>query len=189
MGVQARSLGGEVRIDGGLTSVPNASPSLTARAAPPQVLRLQGTATSEGLRQAQELGFAARLAQHANGSATYSAILGVRSGVPESLVNNNLVGMALTLPAPFAKAADAALPVRLETAAVRATPLVPGADVWFVPRTSFSSKWAKRSALLMCAMFPGADARALRGAIAVGLAGDEIAPLPSEGVQATCGQH
>jgi uncharacterized protein (TIGR02099 family) len=182
-GAQARSLGGDVRIDGGLTALAPALPPLTAKAPPPQMLRLQGTATSDGLRQAQELGFGARLAQHANGSATYSATLGIRGGVPELSVNSNLVGMALTLPAPFAKTADTALPVRLETAAVR-TSLVPGADGVVRAQDQLQLEVGKAVSITYVRDVSGTDARALRGAIAVGLAGDEIAPLPSDGVQA-----
>ena len=183
VGAQARSLGGDVRIDGGLTSWAPASPAAAAKASPPQVLRLQGTATSDGLRQAAELGFGARLAQHANGSAAYTATLGVRGGVPELSVTSNLVGMALTLPAPFAKAADVALPVRLETAAVRAS-LVPGADGVLRAQDQLQFDVGKVVSITYVRDVSGVDARALRGSIAVGLAGDEIAPLPAEGVQA-----
>jgi uncharacterized protein (TIGR02099 family) len=183
VGAQARSLGGDVRIDGGLTSWVPASPSVTAKASPPQVLRLQGTATSDGLRQAQELGFGARLAQHASGSATYSATLGVRGGVPELSVTSNLVGMALTLPAPFAKGADVALPMRLETAALRSS-LVPGADGVVRAQDQLQFDVGKTVSITYVRDVSGVDARVLRGAIAVGLVGDEIAPLPAEGVQA-----
>jgi uncharacterized protein (TIGR02099 family) len=183
VGAQARSLGGDVRIDGGLTSWAPASSSVTSKASPPQVLRLQGTATSDGLRQAAELGFGSRLAQHASGSATYTATLGVRGGVPELSVNSNLVGMALTLPAPFAKAADVALPVRLETAAVRAS-LVPGTDGMVRAQDQLQFDVGKTVSITYLRDVSGVDARALRGSIAVGLTGDEIAPLPSEGVQA-----
>ncbi|MEO7104948.1 MAG: DUF3971 domain-containing protein, partial [Rhodoferax sp.] len=74
-GAQARALGGDVRIDGGLGGKTTA----------PQQLRLQGTATAEGLRQARELGFAARLATYATGTAAYTAALGFKAGIPELL--------------------------------------------------------------------------------------------------------
>ncbi len=183
VGAQARSLGGDVRIDGGLTSAQTGLPLAGAKPAAPQVLRLQGTATSEGLRQAQELGFAARLAQYANGSATYSATLGVRGGVPELLVSSNLVGMALTLPAPFAKAADGPLPLRLETTAVRAS-LVAGSDGVVRAQDQLQFEVGKAVSITYVRDVSGNDARALRGAIAVGLAADETTPMPAEGVQA-----
>jgi uncharacterized protein (TIGR02099 family) len=182
-GVQARSLGGDVRIDGGLTSAPQGQPVVAGKTAPPQVLRLQGNASAEGLRQAVELGFAARLAQYANGSAAYSATLGVRGGIPELSVNSNLVGMALTLPAPFAKAADVALPLRLETVAVRAS-LVAGADGVVRAQDQLQFEVGKAVNIAYVRDVSGADARVLRGAIGVGLAADEVAPLPADGVQA-----
>jgi uncharacterized protein (TIGR02099 family) len=182
-GVQARSLGGDVRIDGGLTSTPQSQPTVAGKIAPPQVLRLQGTATAEGLRQAAELGFAARLAQYANGSAAYSATLGVRGAVPELLVNSNLVGMALTLPPPFAKAADVPLPLRLETTAVRAS-LMAGADGVVHAQDQLQFEVGKAVNIAYVRDVSGADARVLRGAIGVGLAADEVAPMPADGVQA-----
>ena len=75
--------------------------------------------SAEGLRQARELGFVSRLAQHASGSAAYTAALGFRRGEPELLVTSNLQGLGLNLPAPFSKSAEAALPFRLETALLR----------------------------------------------------------------------
>ena len=182
VGAQARSLGGDVRIDGGLTSTP-AGQLAAGKTAVPQTLRLQGTATAEGLRQARELGFAARLAQYASGSTAYSATLGVRGGVPELLVNSNLVGMALTLPAPFAKAADVPLPLRLETAAVRAS-LVAGSDGVVRAQDQLQFDVGKAVGITYVRDVSGPDARVLRGSIAVGLAADETTPLPSDSVQA-----
>ena len=182
-GVQARSLGGDVRIDGGLTSVVQGQPVVSGKTAAPQTLRLQGTATAEGLRQARELGFAARLAQYADGSTAYNATLGVRGGVPELAVNSNLIGMALTLPAPFAKAADAPLPVRLETAVVRAS-MVTAADGVVQMQDQLQFEVGKAVNITYVRDVSGSDARVLRGAIGVGLAADEVAPLPVDGVQA-----
>jgi uncharacterized protein YhdP len=184
MGVQARTLGGDVRIDGGMTSAPTPTgPSAANRAAAPQTLRLQGTATAEGLRQAPELGFAARLAHYASGSAAYSASLGVRAGVPELSVNSNLVGMALTLPAPFTKVADVPLPLRLETAAVPAS-LVAASDGAVHAQDQLQFDVGKAVSIVYVRDVSKTDARVLRGAIAVGLAADETAPLPADGVQA-----
>ena len=92
---QARALGGDVRIDGGLNVGAKAASS---------TLRIQGSASAEGLRAATELGVVTRLAQYATGTATFAATVGLRGGTPEVLVTSNLVGMALALPAPMAKA-------------------------------------------------------------------------------------
>ncbi len=182
-GAQAKALGGDVRIEGGFGSAGSAHPMAGNKAPAPQVLRMQGTATSEGLRQARELGFAAGLAQYANGSAAYTANLGIRSGVAELLINTNLVGMALNLPAPFAKSADAALPLQLETAAVKAS-LVAGNDGVVHVQDQLQLDVGKLASIVFVRDVSGAEAKVLRGAIAVGLAADESAPMPTEGVVA-----
>ena len=110
--VQARLFGGDMTLAGG-TVVPAAS------GAPGIVLRAQGSLSAQAMRQAKELGFVAGMAQHATGSAGYSAVLGFRQGTPELLVTSNLVGLALNLPAPMGKTAEAALPFRLETTVPR----------------------------------------------------------------------
>ena len=185
-GGQARALGGDMRIEGGLSVArATAATSVSATAATravPLVLRMQGTATAEGLRQAKELGFAARLAESASGSAAYTGVLGLRGGVTELQINSNLVGLALNLPAPFAKTAEALLPLRLETTAVRS------------PQQSASGLSYTQDQLLLevgrLAHFvyvrdvTGPEPRVLRGAIGVGLDTGESAPLPADGVVA-----
>ena len=53
VGTQARALGGDVRVEGGSRAV-SAGPAGSAEAT--VVVRAQGTATAEGLRQAQGAG-------------------------------------------------------------------------------------------------------------------------------------
>jgi uncharacterized protein (TIGR02099 family) len=169
---QARALGGDVRLEGAM----NFGNSALARSTP-GTLRLAGVATAEGLRQASELGAAARLAQFSSGSAAYSAALAIKSGVPELLITSNLVGLALNLPAPFAKAADVALPLRLESGLVRAS--LPASarlqDQWQL-------ELGKLANLVYVRDIAGPEPRVLRGAIGVGLA--EPLALPSDGVVA-----
>ena len=98
-GVQARALGGDVRIEGGLRSTPAQPPSVQ--------LRVQGTASAEGLQQARELGLLSELARRASGSAPYTLGLTVRRGVAEIALATSLQGLALNLPAPLTKPADA----------------------------------------------------------------------------------
>ncbi len=176
-GMQARALGGDVRIDGGLSAL--ASGAGIGSKSVPATLRLQGSATAEGLRQARELGFAARMALYASGSAAYTATLGVRSGIPELQITSSLSGMALSLPAPFTKAADAVLPVRLETQVVRSS-LLPGAHL----QDQLQFDAGRLASVVFVRDVSGAQAHVLRGAIGVGLASDEAAPLPAEGVVA-----
>ena len=175
-GMQGRALGGDVRLDGGLSTL---APGAAGAKPVPNTLRLQGSATAEGLRQARELGFAARLAQYASGTAAYTASLGVRSGIPELQINSALIGMALNLPAPFAKTAEAALPVRLETQVVRSA-LSPGARL----QDQLQLDIGRLASIVYVRDVSGAEARVLRGAIGVGLAADEASPLPAEGVVA-----
>jgi uncharacterized protein (TIGR02099 family) len=168
-GVQARTLGGDVRMDGGLSTTAKAGTS---------VLRLQGSASAEGLRAATELGFVTRLAQYATGTATYSATMGLRSA-PELLVSSNLVGMSLAMPAPLAKAADTALPLRLETTTVRSA-----AQGGAALQDRLQLDLGKVAHVTYVRDLTGAEPRVLRGSIGIGLADDENAPLPDEGVVA-----
>ena len=182
-GAQAKALGGDVRIDGGLSSPGAAHPVAGNKSPAPQVMRLQGTATAEGLLLARELGFAARLAQYATGSAAYAATLGFRSGIAELAVSSNLVGMALNLPAPFTKSADAALPLQLETSAVKAS-LGSTTDGVAHTQDQLQLDVGKLASIAFVRDVSGPEARVLRGAIAVGLTADEFAPMPTEGVAA-----
>ncbi len=182
-GAQARALGGDVRIDGGMGGQGAGNPVAGSKTPATTQLRLQGTATAEGLRQARELGFAARLAAYGNGTAAYTATLGFRGGIPELLINSNLVGMALNLPAPFAKTAEAPLPLRVETSAVRAS-LAVGSDGTVHAQDQLQLDVGKLVSVVYVRDVSGPEARVLRGALAVGLAADESAPLPAEGVVA-----
>jgi uncharacterized protein (TIGR02099 family) len=174
-GGQARVLGGDVRIDGGLSLAGNGLASRTSST----VLRLQGTATADGLRQSRELGAVARLGQFANGAAPYSAVIGLRSGVPELVVTSSLTGMGLTLPAPFAKAADATLPLRFETSVVRSSMAV-GARL----QDQIQIDLGRMASAVYVRDISAPESKVLRGSIAVGLAVDESAPMPVDGVVA-----
>ena len=174
-GGQVRALGGEAKIDGVIGSVLSGiKPSL-------QGLRIQGTATVDGLRQARELGLVARLAQYGSGGASYSAILGARGLVSELSVTSNLVGMALALPAPFNKVADAALPFRMESV-MMSNDLPLEATGKVRERDQLKLDIGRIASLVYQRDVSGAEPRVLRGSIAVGLAPDESAPLPEEGV-------
>ena len=169
-GVTARSLGGDVRIDGGLSSNAKATSN---------VLHIQGLASAEGLRQAREMGAITALAQHASGSAAYSATLGLRYGQPELLVTSNLVGLSLNLPAPFAKAAEVALPLRFETQMLRTSAASAGKV-----QELMQFEWGKQLNVQYLRDLSGSEPQVLRGSIALGLASDEFAPMPDDGVVA-----
>ena len=180
-GGQARMLGGDVRLEGGSVA---ASPA-GGRQPGSTVLRALGTVTAEGLRQASELGYGARLAQFASGSTAYSAVLTFRGAVPELAISSNLQGLALSLPAPLNKSAEAALPIRFETSSVNppnATGVSSGTAPAALQRLLLDV--GRVGSLTYIRDVSQPEPRVLRGAIAVGLSPDESAPLPEEGVAA-----
>ena len=184
-GGQARMLGGEVRFEGG-SAPPPAGASTVARAPHtlfPIAIRMGGTASAEGLRLARELGFVARLAQHASGSAAYTAALVFRSAEPELLVTSNLQGLALTLPAPLNKSAEAVLPLRVETALVRES-LLPVAGGAVRLKDQLTLDVGRLASIVYFRDLSGPEPRVIRGSIGVGLVAQESAPLPDEGVVA-----
>jgi uncharacterized protein (TIGR02099 family) len=172
-GVQARALGGDVRLDGG-TRVP--APNAPE---PASVVRIQGTATAEGLRQARELGTVARLARQASGSTAYAATVGLRPGGVDVLVTSSLQGMALSLPAPLAKAADAALPLRFEIARQAAAGVGTARA-----QDRLSLELGRLAFATYVRDVSGPEPRVLRGALGVDLGPGESAPLPEQGVYA-----
>jgi uncharacterized protein (TIGR02099 family) len=173
-GAQARLLGGDVRIDGGTRPLASATGPKTSVA-----FRAQGTVTADGLRQATELGLAPGVAAHLSGSTAYNATLGFRQGVPEVMVSSSLQGMALNLPAPLAKAAETALPLRFENQLVAAS-MESGQKL----QDQLSLSIGRVAAVSYLRDLSGSDARVLRGSIAVGLEAGESAPAPPAGVGA-----
>lgn len=172
-GVQARALGGDVRLEGGTRPGGPGEPATIVQ------LRGQGTVTAEGLRQAHELGFVSRLARDFSGSAGYNLALAFRRGAPEVQVTSNLQGMAVNLPAPLNKAAESVLPLRYETALTRES-LVPGAraqEVLAVDLGRIASVQYLRD-------LSGPEPQVVRGTVAVGLAPGEGVTLPEAGVMA-----
>jgi len=91
------------------------------------VVEGRGTATVAALGTSFDSGPMRRLAMHAQGSLRYSGTLALGGPAPVLDVRSDLVGVALTLPPPLAKPADAALPLRL----VHRTPAA-GPDEWAV---------------------------------------------------------
>ena len=172
-GVQAGMLGGDVRLDGGLVL---ATEGPLRNRSVPTTIRATGVASAEGLRQASELGFVTRLARQASGNAAYTATLGWRRGVPLLQVNTNLQGVALNLPAPLSKTAEAILPVRLETA------LSEEASAALQDRLTLSV--GNLVQVVYERDISQQPPRVLRGAMGVGLDSQESAVLPSQGVSA-----
>jgi len=177
VGTQARALGGEVRVEGGSRAV-SAGPAGSSE--PTVVIRAQGTATAEGLRQAGELGFLSRMARDASGGAAYNVNLSFRRGTPEIAVSTNLQGLALNLPPPLAKPAEALLPVRYENALVRESLAATAPHL----QDQLTVEIGRLASVAYVRDLSGSEPRVIRGGIAVGLAAGESAPLPEHGVMA-----
>ena len=174
-GVQARALGGDIRLEGGSHTV------ATGSSEPSVTLRAQGTASADGLRQARELGFASRIARDASGSASYNASVTLRRGVPEFTVTSSLQGLALNLPPPLNKTADQALPLRYENTLVRES-LTTGSPARL--QDQFALELGRVASIAYVRDLSGPEPRVVRGGIGVGLAAGESAPLPEQGVMA-----
>lgn len=173
-GAQARLLGGDVRIDGGTRA-----PTLPADNKTAVAFKAQGTLTAEGLRQAKDLGLVSRMAEHASGSTAYTASVLFRRGVPEVTVSSSLQGMALNLPAPLIKTADATLPLRFENA------LLPGAlNPGQALQDQLSVSLGRVASINYVRDLSGPEARVIRGGIGVGLDAGETVPAPETGVGA-----
>ena len=173
VGMQARALGGDVRLEGGArANPPPGEPAVTVRA--------QGTLTAEGLRQARELGFVSRLARDFAGSTSYTLALGFRGSRADVSVTSSLQGLALNLPAPLAKPADAVLPLRFDNALTRESTL-PGAQRQL---DVLSLELGRLGSVAYVRDVTDEEPRVLRGAIGIGLASGESAVMPEEGVQA-----
>ena len=180
-GVQARALGGDVQLEGGMQSLPAQAPPTQSALQ----LRAQGTASAEGLQRSQELGFLAQLARKASGSAPYTMALTLRRGVPEVLVSSSLQGLALHLPPPFAKSAESALPIRFERRLTDAA-LRPARSAENAPplHDQLTLELGRLGALTYVRDLGSAQPKVLQGSIALGLAPGEVAPLPAQGVVA-----
>lgn len=173
-GAQARLFGGEVRIDGGTRVAPSAAgrDGLTSVA-----FKAQGQISAEGLRQAKELGVLSRLAQHASGGTAYSASVLFRRDTPEISVSSSLQGLALNLPFPFAKTAEAALPLHFEHALVSAS-LAPGQAL----QDELSVSLGRLASVSYLRDVSGEQPRVIRGSVSIG-AVETLSP-PEKGVRA-----
>ncbi|MES2414279.1 MAG: YhdP family protein [Pseudomonadota bacterium] len=180
---QARLLGGDVRFEGGTRPVPRqpGSPATASQAAAETMVsfRAQGNLSVEGLRQAKDLGIVSRMAQSASGSTSYSATLGFRRGAAEVVVASNLQGLALNLPPPFAKTADAQLPLRYENVLLRDS-LLPGQKL----QDQLTLSAGRLASISYVRDLSGPEPRVLRGAMAVGLEPGEAVATPENGVAA-----
>ncbi|MGJ3702273.1 YhdP family protein [Variovorax sp. AFSI2.2] len=171
-GVQARLLGGDIRLEGrGRFAGANREVALKA----------QGTATAEGLRGAREAEWLTRIAAKASGSTPYAVTFSMRDGAPEFSLTSTLQGLALQLPAPLVKTADEQMPLRIEKKVLQRETR---AGVAVAVQDQLSLELGRIGAVQYVRDISGADARVLRGSVAIGLAPGETASVPDRGVTA-----
>lgn len=168
-GLQARLAGGEVRVEG-QGRWDGSGDELD--------LRASGRLTAEGLREASEVAWLAPLARRAEGATDYSVSVRQRRGTPEFSVASDLRGLALDLPAPLGKSAEAALPLRVAQTALR-----PGAEGAAAGEQLEATLGGVASARLLRDT-AGAASRLTRGAVHIGAEAVEAGALPHAGLLA-----
>lgn len=174
VGLQGRALGGELRAEGGMQPLARNAPATESGVR----VRVQGTASAQGLREARELGWVADLARHAEGQSPYNLLLKVRRGKPEIQVQTSLQGMRIALPVPLGKPAESSLPLSVShqlAPAAFASPQAPLQD-------QISVRLGEVGSVLYERDISGDQARVLRGSIALGQGA--VAHLPASGVHA-----
>ena len=163
VGASARLLGGDASFEGGTQN--DGSVRFSG----------QGVLNADGLRRSADLGVLARAAGLLQGQTTYRMSLGFVRGHPEVNVSSNLVGLAINLPQPLGKSAEAALPLRFQSS-LDGTPSVPGQ----LPQDNLRFELGS----IVQAHYQrelGTDSpRVLRGGIGI----NEAATLPASGVAA-----
>jgi len=160
--LNARLLGGEATLDGSV------GVDGTLR------LSAQGTATAEALRNTAQPAVLSRIGGQLRGQAAWRGTLAVAGGPPEFLLQSNLVGMQIDLPAPLAKPVAATpLPLRLQMAALPDPGAKGGDSLQFELGDLLKAQFQRD--------LSGPEPRVQRGSIAVL---DTLPPLPASGVQA-----
>lgn len=167
-GTKAQFLGGTVQVTGGSTTPAKAG------AAPVQI-RAQGSATAEGLRRMSGWGPVPELAAHMSGETQYEARLDFRAGEPDLDVTSDLRGLAVALPAPFAKSAEASWPLSYRSD-------FEGSSA--APRQRIRLRLADLLALELDKPAHASAGSALRGALAIGAPLPEAPKLPAQGIAA-----
>ena len=110
---QARVLGGDLRFEGSIRPKTSGEPEV--------LFKGQGQLNADSLKQLRGPPWLSELARHASGSTSYSATIGLRQGWLEASVQSPLKGLALNLPEPLNKPADAQWPLRIERSMVAAS--------------------------------------------------------------------
>jgi uncharacterized protein (TIGR02099 family) len=162
VGGGAKIYGGDVSFDGG------------TQAGGAVRFNGQGTVTADGLRRSAELGALARAAGALAGQTGYRASLEFARGQTELNITSNLVGLAINLPAPLAKAAETPLALRFSTSGDATAPAA-------APRDTLRFELGNLIKAQYVRDLSGERPRVLRGGVGV----MEAAPEPASGVAAS----
>ena len=167
----ARVLGGVLRVDGG-SQVPGPGSNEA-----PISLRMQGTATAQGLQQATELAPLNKLAHHMSGSTAYTAVIGFRQGHPELSITSRLQGLGISLPAPLVKVQAEELALRMDSRVISGGGNKP-------LREQIQVSVGRLLAATYIREWSDDKARVVQGSLGVGLDRVQAPPLPDSGVVA-----
>jgi uncharacterized protein (TIGR02099 family) len=168
---QARLLGGEARVEGSLRT------QLNSEEAPLQ-LRIQGSASAEGVRSAKELGWIAQLGQSLEGSTSYNATFNLRRNQPEVSVISSLQGMAIRAPDPLGKTMASTQALRVDLALTPESARAGSKRL----EDQIVVQLGDVLALRYVRDLAGPREKVLRGGIALGASGIQAAPQPDTGV-------
>jgi uncharacterized protein (TIGR02099 family) len=177
-GVQARLVGGDVRVEGKGRYAGNAG----ASPAPDLSFSASGTVTAEGLRNQQEVDWLSRLAGRASGSTSYAASLSVQNGVPEFSLTSSLQGLALQLPAPLEKAVGQVMPLRIERKIVQRETRTGGTPTPTPLRDQITLELGRIASARYVRDLSGSEPRVVNGDVQVGLETGESTVMPERGV-------
>ncbi len=177
-GADAQLFGGPVRIDGGTSTTGRSDSGLSAALVE---LRARGSASAQGLRAAADAGLLTRAAHVLEGTTDYDARLRILRGGTELTVTSDLRGVAIALPAPLGKPADAALPLRYESTPVfdRA-----GATGAAAAQDQIALSLGEVGSVRYRRALNGDQAKVLSGSIALGPPASVAPPSPASGVAA-----
>jgi uncharacterized protein YhdP len=116
------------------------------------------------------------LAQHLSGSTPYTANLGWRQGQPELLIQSQLEGLGLKLPAPLNKSAASAMPL-----SIRSRVQNTGSNL----QDRLQIDLGRVASVQYVRDLSGQTPRVLRGSMSLGNANGALPPMPEAGVAAT----
>ena len=169
---QAVLFGGEVKFSGGNLTGADLLPATSNKVT---IIRGQGVATAQGLQRANDLSFIPMLAKNATGSTSYAAQLRFGQEMTEVSVQSNLQGLALSLPAPFYKSAQAIWPLKFDNTLLE-TSLTPERDGKVRVKDNLRLTVEKIADFKLVRDISGTAPKVIRGSLSVGLESTESTP-------------